>query len=71
MDASSSLTGGSGKYFPRPHLNILSPPPLVVAAPAGGIFFSFSDQYLWMMLVKTFPGISKFKNEFILPISMK
>lgn len=41
MDASSSLTGGSDKYFPRPHVNILSPPPLAVADPAGGIFFSF------------------------------
>lgn len=71
MDASSSQTGGSGKYFPRPHVNILSPPPLAVAAPAGGIFFSFLDQYLWMMLVKIFPGISKLKNDFILPISLK
>lgn len=61
MDASSSLTGGSGKYFPRPHLNILSPPPLVVAAPAGGIFFSFSDQYLWMMLVKIFLAFPNLK----------
>lgn len=71
MDASSSLTGSSGKYFPRHHVNILSPPPLAVAAPIGGIFFFFSDRYLWMMLVKTFPGISKFKNDFILPISLK
>lgn len=71
MDVLFLLIGSLGKYFLRYYVNIFFLFLLVVVVFIGGIFFFFLDWYFWMMLVKIFFGIFKFKNDFIFLISLK